>query len=282
MVDYHTHTKLCKHAKGEIEDYVKKAIEKNLTEIGISDHMPLPYKFDPEHRMELNEFKIYKDWFESAVEKFGGKIKLRFGIEAEFIEDEIDFVKDFIKRGDFDYVIGSVHFLNDWVENLGEPYGTDYILEYWNIASHKEEWRWNGKDVDVVYENYYHTLKKLVESGLFDIVGHFDLIKKFGHRANKSFDELIGEILKLIKENDLCIEINTSGLRQKINEIYPSEKILKMIHDYKIPLTLGSDAHTPDDVGRDFDIALALIERYGDGKISIFEKRRRSEIKISY
>ncbi|CUT04367.1 histidinol-phosphatase HisJ [Candidatus Chrysopegis kryptomonas] len=282
MVDYHTHTKLCKHAKGEIEDYVKKAIEKNLTEIGISDHMPLPYKFDPEHRMELNEFKIYKDWFESAVEKFGGKIKLRFGIEAEFIEDEIDFVKDFIKRGDFDYVIGSVHFLNDWVENLGEPYGTDYILEYWNIASHKEEWRWNGKDVDVVYENYYHTMKELVKSGLFDIVGHFDLIKKFGHRANKNFDELISEILKLIKKNDLCIEINTSGLRQKINEIYPSEKILKMIHDYKIPLTLGSDAHTPDDVGRDFDIALALIERYGDGKISIFEKRRRSEIKISY
>jgi histidinol-phosphatase (PHP family) len=280
MVDYHIHTKLCKHAKGEIEDYVKKAIEKNLTEIGISDHMPLSY--DPEHRMGLLEFKIYKNWFESAVEKFSGKIKLRFGIEAEFIEDEINFIKEFIMRGDFDYVIGSVHFLEEWVEIPVEPYGSEYVLKYWNIASHTEEWKWKGKDVDVVYEDYYHTVKKLVKSGLFDIVGHFDLIKKFGHRANKNFDELISEILKLIKENDLCIEINTSGLRQKINEIYPSEKILKMIHDYKIPLTLGSDAHTPDDVGRDFDIALALIERYGDGKISIFEKRRRSEIKISY
>ncbi len=265
MVDYHTHTKLCKHAKGEIEDYVKKAIEKNLTEIGVSDHMPLPDGFDPEHRMEVGEFEIYKNWFESAVDKFGKKIKLRFGIEAEFIEDKIEFIKDFIARGDFDYVIGSIHFLNDW-----------------NIASHKEEWKWNGKDVNEVYEIYFRSVKKLVESGLFDIVGHFDLVKKFGHRANKNFDELISEILKLIKVNGLCVEINTSGLRQKVNEIYPSEKILKMIYDYKIPLTLGSDAHNPEDVGRDFEIARALIEKYGDGKISIFEKRRRSEIKISY
>ncbi len=265
MVDYHIHTKLCKHAKGEIDDYIQKAIEKNLTEIGISDHMPLPDGFDPEHRMEVDEFEIYKGWFESAVEKFGGRIKLKFGIEAEFIEDKIDFIRGFIKNGNFDYVIGSLHFLNDW-----------------NIASHKEEWKWNGKDVDEVYENYYQGLKKLVKSGLFDIVGHFDLIKKFGHRAERNFDEFISEILKLVKDSGMCIEINTSGLRQKVREIYPSEKILGMIRDYKIPLTLGSDAHNPEDVARDFEFALDLIERYGDGKISIFEKRRRSEIKISY
>lgn len=263
MVDYHTHTKLCKHAKGEIKDYVLKAIERNLTEIGISDHMPLPDDFDPEHRMRMDEFEIYRSWYEAVVEEFGDKIKIRFGIEAEFIEDKIDLIRNFIKDVNFDYVIGSVHFLGEW-----------------NIASHKEEWKWFEKDVNEVYESYYQTLKKLVRSGIFDVVGHFDMIKKFGHYADKNFDELLREILKIIKENGLCIEINTSGLRHKAKEIYPSVEILKVVKEYKIPLTLGSDAHNPEDVGKDFEIARELVQTYGDGKISIFERRERKEVKL--
>ncbi len=263
MIDYHTHTRLCRHAKGEVKDYIITAINKNLKEIGLSDHMPLPDDFDPEHRMKLEEFKIYKGWYESAVEEFGDKIKTKFGIEAEFIEDKIEFVKNFIKDGNFDYVIGSVHFIHDW-----------------NIASRKEEWKWNGKDVNEVYENYYRIMKKLVHSGIFDIVGHFDMIKKFGHRSSKNFDELIREILKLVKGSGMCIEINTSGLKQKAGEIYPSVEILEIIKEYKIPLTLGSDAHNPDDVGQSFDIAIELIERCSGSKVSIFERRERKEIKI--
>lgn len=263
MVDYHTHTRLCKHAEGEVKDYVISAINRNLKEIGISDHMPLPDDFDPEHRMKFDEFEIYKSWYESAVEEFGDKIKIKFGIEADYIEDKIDFVKNFLKSGNFDYVIGSVHFIGDW-----------------NIASRKEEWKWNGKNVDEVYENYYRIMKGLVLSGIFDIVGHFDMIKKFGHRPNKNFDEVIREVLKLVKESEMCIEVNTSGLRQKVEEIYPSVEILEIVKEYKIPLTLSSDAHNPSDVGRNFDIAIELIERYGGGRVSIFERRERKEIKV--
>ncbi len=263
MVDYHMHTKLCKHAEGEVKDYVISAINKNLKEIGISDHMPLLNDFDPEHRMKLEEFEIYKNWYESAVKEFGDKIKIKFGIEAEYIEDQIEFIKNFVKNGNFDYVIGSVHFIGDW-----------------NIASRKEEWKWDGKNVDEVYENYYQIMKKLVQSGVFDIIGHFDMIKKFGHRPDKNFDETIREILKLVKESGMCLEINTSGLKQKAAEIYPSIEILEIVKEYKIPLALGSDAHSPNNVGQSFDIAIELIERYGGGKVSIFERRERKEIKI--
>lgn len=263
MIDYHTHTRLCKHAEGEIKDYIIAAINKNLKEIGVSDHMPLLLDFDPGHRMKLEEFKIYRSWYESAVGEFGSKIKIKFGIEAEFIEDKIEFSKSFIENGNFDYVIGSVHFIGDW-----------------NIASREEQWKWDGKDKDEVYESYYQIMKKLVKSGIFDIVGHFDMIKKFGHRPNKNFDELIREVLKLVKDNGMCLEINTSGLRQKVREIYPSVEILKVAKEYKIPLTLGSDAHNPNDVGRDFELAIGLIERYGEGKISIFERRERKEVRL--
>ncbi len=263
MIDYHTHTKLCNHAKGEPRDYVLSAISKNLSEIGLSDHMPLPGDFDPEHRMKIEEFEIYRNWYEKVIEEFGDKIKIRFGVEADFIESEIDFIRNFIKRGDFDYVIGSIHFIDGW-----------------NIASHRQSWKWEGQDVNAVYEAYYQTMKKLVSSRLFDVIGHFDMIKKFGYRANDDFEDLIREIFVLIKRNDLCIEINTSGLRHKVAEIYPSLKILELVKEYGIPITLGSDAHDPYDVGRDFDIAYELVDRYADGKISVFDKRERKEIKL--
>ncbi len=263
MVDYHTHTKLCRHAKGEIRDYILNAIAKNFKEIGVSDHMPLPDGFDPEHRMSVEEFKIYKQWYDSVVEEFGDKIRIKFGIEAEFIEEKIDFVRDFILNGEFDYVIGSLHFIGDW-----------------NIASHKEAWRWDGVDVNEVYESYYKAVKKLVSSGIFDIVGHFDMIKKFGHRSDKNFEGLIREILRLVKEYGLCVEINTSGLWHKVGEVYPSVEVLEIVREYKVPLTLGSDAHNPDDVGRGFEIAYELIQTYGDGRVSVFEGRERKEIKL--
>jgi len=263
VIDYHTHTKLCNHAKGEPRDYVLSAISKNLSEIGLSDHMPLPGDFDPDHRMKIEEFEIYRSWYREVVGEFGDKIKIRFGIEAEFIESEIDFISDFIRHGDFDYVIGSIHFIGEW-----------------NIASHKQSWRWEEQDVNAVYESYYQIMKKLVSSGLFDVIGHFDMIKKFGHKANDDFEDLIREIFSMIKRNGLCVEINTSGLRHKVSEIYPSFKILELVKEYDIPVTLGSDAHDPGDVGRDFRMAYELVERYADGKISVFDKRERKEIKI--
>ncbi len=263
MVDYHTHTRLCRHASGEIRDYVLSAINKNFKEIGVSDHMPLPDGFDPEHRMSVDEFKTYKQWYDSVVEEFGDKIKIKFGIEAEFIEEKIDFIKEFVLNGKFDYVIGSLHFIGDW-----------------NIASHREAWKWDGRDVNEVYESYYKTVKKLVSSGIFDIVGHFDMIKKFGHRSDKNFEELVREILKIVKECGLCVEINTSGLRHKVGEIYPSIWILEIVKEYEIPLTLGSDAHDPNDVGKGFEVAYQLIQTYGGGKVSVFEGRERKEIKL--
>jgi histidinol-phosphatase (PHP family) len=123
-------------------------------------------------------------------------------------------------------------------------------------------------------------MNKLVGSGIFDIVGHFDLVKKFGYKPDKTFDDVIFEILKQVKRNNLCIEINTSGLRQKAGEPYPSMRILKMASDLKIPLTLGSDAHNPFDVGRDFNIAYEIISKFGEGRITVFEKREMKQVKF--
>ena len=106
------------------------------------------------------------------------------------------------------------------------------------------------------------------------------MVKVFGYRPDRDYTDVLRDTMKAIKENDLVVEINTSGLRKPVHEIYPSENILEVIREMKIPLTLGSDSHKPEDVGRDFDLAVELVRKYGDGKITIFDKREREEVLV--
>jgi histidinol-phosphatase (PHP family) len=264
LVDYHTHTKLCKHAEGVAEDYVRKAIELGFDEVGCSDHSPLPNGFDGESRMTLEDFtSSYRPMVSDVRERLGEKIKVRFGIEADYLAGTEEYMRKFLDENDFDFIIGSIHFLGDW--------GFDNIK---NILRYKE------RDVHEVYVEYYETLKTAAASGMFDIVGHLDLVKVFGYRPDRGYDEILREAMKAIKENGLIVEINTAGLRKPVGEIYPSVKILEIIKEMKIPLTLGSDSHTPRDVGRDFDLAVDLVKNYGDGRITVFDKRQREEVLV--
>ncbi|MBI3586808.1 MAG: histidinol-phosphatase HisJ [Ignavibacteriales bacterium] len=265
IVDYHTHTSLCKHGEGELEEYILKAIELGLDEIGCSEHIPMPNDFDLRHRMTVEEYySVYAPRITDLARKYQDRITIKRGLEAEHLPSSEEWVKKFIAENDFDFVIGSVHFLGRW--------GAEKPL------FHKD---YEGEEIDGLHIEYFEAIRASAESGMFDIIGHCDLIKKFGFRTSKAIDEAVRNAMEAIKRNNLCIEINTSGLRKPEQETYPSETILKRAKELRIPLTLGSDAHKPQDVGKDFDIALGLIERYGNGKVCVFEKRRRKEVRVS-
>ncbi|MDE3056914.1 MAG: histidinol-phosphatase HisJ [Bacteroidota bacterium] len=265
VVDYHTHNFLCKHADGEIEEYILRAIDRGLNEIGCSDHSPMPNNFDAQHRMTEEQFySFYKPAVLELRQKYKGRISVKFALEGDFFPGTEEWVKNFNAQHSFDYVIGSVHYLGEW--GFDNP-----------IFVHKYEER----DIDETYELYYDHIRRSAQSRLFDILGHCDLVKKFGHRPTRTMEEVLHESFKAVKAADMAVEINTAGLRKPVKEIYPSEQILQIIREYNIPLTLGSDAHTPGDVGRDFDLARQLVEKYGSGKISVFTNRERSEIRIS-
>ena len=264
LADYHTHNYLCKHADGTLEEYVRHAVSIGLDEIGLSDHTPMPDNWDIEVRM--TEAQFHAEYVPSVLalrDKYRGKIDVKFGLEGDFMPGSEQWVKDFNAKSDLDYVIGSVHYLDDW--------GFDNPLF---VAKYDE------KDVNDIYGLYYQRIAQSASSGLFDIIGHCDLVKKFGHRPTKEMEEVLRETFKVVKQHDIAVEINTSGLRKPVKEMYPSEKILSILSEYHIPLTLGSDAHTPADVGRDFDLAKEFIMKYGRGKISVFNKRQRSEAVI--
>lgn len=264
LVDYHTHNYLCKHADGTLEEYVQHAIAIGLDEIGLSDHTPLIDDWDNKVRMSLEQFwNEYKPTVLALKEKYKDQITIKFAVEGDFFPGTETWVKDFNAKNDFDYVIGSVHYLGEW--GIDNP---EFVANY------------DVKDVDEIYTEYYDHIKRSAECGLFDIVGHCDLVKKFGHRPKKNMEEILRETFKIVKKSGMAVEINTSGLRKKVKEVYPSEQILSILSEYNIPLTLGSDAHTPTDVGADFSIAKQLVEKYGKGKISIFTQRERSEVHI--
>lgn len=264
IVDYHTHTLLCKHAEGELQEYIQRAIELGLDEIGCSEHSPMPHGFDNRHRMSLAQYQsIYAPAVTEASERYKDQITVRRGLEADFFPGTEEWVKSFIAENDFDYVIGSVHFLG--------KVGAEKPL------FHQE---YTSQQLEDLHIEYFEAIRASAESRLFDIIGHCDLVKKHETLSSPAIDGAIWDALKAIKQNDLCIEINTSGLRKAEAEMYPSEKLLSMIRELAIPLTLGSDAHRPQDVGRSFAEASAFIEKYGDGTISIFKRRERTQVPL--
>ena len=156
-----------------------------------------------------------------------------------------------------DYVLGAVHYINGW--GFDNP---KFITE------------WNEHDVNLVYSAYYRNVIEMVQTGLYDIVAHADLVKKFSYMPTRPFDKEIDEVAKAVKDAGMILEVNTSGLRKPVHEIYPSEFILKVAKDHDVPVVLGSDAHNPKDVAGDFEKAKKLLSSVGYSKTAIIEKRK--------
>jgi len=263
LIDYHIHTKLCGHASGEMEEYVENAIKNGLAEMGFSDHLPLFHIEPGDLSMKMEDFPIYVNKVKEMQEKYKDKITIRFGCEVEYTPEIEKKTKDILSQYNFDYLLGSTHFLGMWI---------------FDHPDHKDEFE--KRDIYEIYSDYFNGLEKMISSGMFDIVAHIDLIKKFGYKPSRPLEEIYKKVAKKINENNMAIEINTSGLHKPVKEMYPTPELLKICFEANIPVTLGSDAHRPEDVTRDFDKAIELIKNTGYTKIAQFVNRKRILINI--
>jgi len=254
--DYHIHTALCGHASGEPQDYARHAVDIGLLEIGFSDHAPLFSHKDATITMDHSQLPIYHHMVESLRAEFADQLLIRLGIEADYMPGYEDRTKSMLSAYPYDYVIGSVHFLEKW--------GFDDPIQL------KE---WDNHDVNNVYREYYRLLRKSALSRMFDILGHVDLVKKFDFRPTEDMQAEIEENARVFKKTGVVIEINTSGLRKPAKEIYPSQEHLKLYCEKGIPITFGSDSHRPEDVGRDFDKGREWAMAAGYKEYVLFEKR---------
>jgi histidinol-phosphatase (PHP family) len=237
-----------------MEDYVREAKSKGLSAMGFSDHLPFDETHMKEYTMDKCDLEGYIRSIPRLEKKFG--IRIYTGIEADYYPGRQDEIRGLLGQYDFDYIYGSVHYINGW--GFDNP---QFLTE------------WDRHDIDTVYAAYYRNVVEMAQTGMYDIVAHIDLVKKFKHIPTRSFDKEIEEAVAAVAAAGMLIEVNTSGLRKPAREIYPSERILSVARRHGVPIVLGSDAHEPNDVAGDFDRAKALLRKAGYTKTAVIEKR---------
>lgn len=257
-VDLHNHTYLCNHADGSMEEYVQRAIELGIDVFGFSDHAPMG--FDPKYRMSMDQTRFYENEVKRLQEKYSDKIKILLAYEVDFLNG---FMENSILNADVDYLIGSVHFLNNW--GFDNP---EFIAEY------------QHRDIDKIWEDYFKAIEAMAKSRLFDIAGHLDLIKVFKFLPKKDIRSIAQNAVKEIKRSNMVVEVSPAGLRKPIGETYPSKQLLELCYELDIPVTLGSDAHKVEQIGFGYEESLKLIEDIGYKKIATFEKRSMKFIEL--
>lgn len=262
MIDYHVHTLLCNHAEGTMESYVQSAIKSGMNEICFLDHLTI-HKSEKGLSMAPGEIPFYFQAVQLLKYKYKGRIRVKAGIEIDFNPAHTDLFQEIGDTYAFDVITATLHF----------PDGLD-------IVSHGSAWRYGDNHTDDVYGLYFEQLDKMLDYNYFDVVGHIDLIKKFGRKPSRSFDKEYDEILRKIKTRNLAVEVNTSGYNHPVREVYPCSDVITKCRKQGISITLGSDAHAPAQVGQHYDRALPLLVSAGYRHLTTFAKRVPGKISI--
>lgn len=256
--DYHLHTPLCRHASGEPVDYARRAVELGFTEIGFSDHSPMARDDFDDWRMFDRQLDEYVAKVRLAQREFP-QLTIRLALEVDYLPGQEEWIRSLARRHPWDYFIGSVH----------------YVSEDWAIDSPFQLAKWKERDTFEVWSVYFDWLTRAAATGLFQIIGHADLPKKFGHRPTQDCTPLYAKFLNAANQTGCAIELNTAGLRKECREIYPNRSLLEQAFAAGVPITFGSDAHKPEEVGADFQAALELARSVGYREHCRFEKLQR-------
>jgi histidinol-phosphatase (PHP family) len=253
-IDIHNHTVLCNHAEGSVDAYVERAIDEGIDVFGFSDHAPM--HFDPKYRMSFEQMDEYREMVLNAKAKYEKSIDVLFGYEVDYLPGYMD---DRILNADVDYLIGSVHFIDKWGFDNPEFIG-----------------RYEHEDINHIWREYFKLIEELANSGHFDIVGHLDLIKVFKFLPTEPISDIAAPAMEAIKKADMAIELNVAGYRKPIGEAYPSRELLEMAYELDIPITFGSDAHKPEQVGLYRDEIEAFARSIGYTQCATYRNRKRS------
>ncbi|MCH1624788.1 histidinol-phosphatase [Fredinandcohnia quinoae] len=268
LTDYHNHLELGTLTNDYLMEFVNTANEKKIEHFGISEHAYHFYQTkDILRNPWVDERRYYdmKDYVALFMDAWNRNIDVKMSIEMDYTPGKHKEMEQFIRSYNFDYVIGSIHWIND--------FGID-------LAEFRKEW--DRRDLHDTYEKYYDQVVTLAESNLFDIIGHIDLVKIFKYIPDDEefLLEQFDRATTALANSKTCVEISTAGLRKPIGKLYPDPRLLQMCYDKKIPIVLSSDAHKPEHVGADYDQAIRLAKSVGYKSLMTFNKGDRKEVPL--
>jgi histidinol-phosphatase (PHP family) len=278
LTDYHLHLRSDDLAAGAAEHFTEAnairyravASERGIAELGVSEHV---YRFAQALAVWRHPF-----WIENATDDLAeycafvrGRTDLRLGIEADFIPGREDRIANLLETRDFDYVVGSVHFIPRVV---GAPGADGFVA-----IDMDEHGAWSaGWSAEEIWRRYFQTVGEAARSGLFDILAHPDLVKVFGAERPLPKGDLRAyyePAIEGVAESGIAVEVSTAGLRKPVQEIYPAPAFLEMCVQAGAKMALSSDAHSPQEIGSGYERALELVESLGVTELCVFERRQR-------
>ena len=258
LVDYHLHLRAqdaererIDHTVEAVERYVERAAARGVDEIGITEHVyyfqetrfawALPYQLE----RCTESLDAYCD---AVVEAKRGGLPVKLGLEVDWVPEHAGPIAAALEPYPWDYLLGSVH----WIDGL---------------AVDQRPGLWAELGVDGVWSRYAAELEAAARSGHFDALAHPDLVKIFGDRVTWDWQPLIASL------DGVALEVSTAGLRKPVAELYPEPALLRLARAAGVAITLASDAHLAEDVGRDLDRAVAHARDAGYDTVTVFEGR---------
>jgi histidinol-phosphatase (PHP family) len=269
LTDYHVHLRPDNDGTlaadyftpANAERYRQVASERGIEELGVSEHI---HRF--EQALDVWTHPWWRKWAHDDIDEYCAFVReqtdLRLGIEADFVPGREDRMASLLDARDWDYLVGSVHFVRDEAVDMR---GSD-----WDV--------WRGGEPEKVWARYFETLGEAARTGMFDILAHPDLVKMWGPERPRPEGDLrrfYDRAMEGIAESGIAVEVSTAGLRKPTGEIYPGRAFLEMLVDAGNPIALSSDAHTPDQLGFGYEQALELLSDAGVTELCVFDRRTR-------
>jgi histidinol-phosphatase (PHP family) len=254
--DYHMHSSFS-DGRAVPEDYIVSALDSGLREIGFSEHLTL-FREPEDWNMDPAKIGSYISYLET-LRNNNKQIRIRTGLEVDYFEGKEDEIRAFLSPLPLDYVIGSVHY-------MGEK----------TVDSSPEFYK--GKNFDEIFISYFDLIGKAIESELFDIIGHCDLIRIFGYKPTFDPEPFYRKLARKMKKHDVVFEVNTNGRNRPLADFYPDRRFLSIFNSENVPVCVDSDAHMPARVGQYFEEVYELLRYTGFTEMAVFENRIRKMV----
>ena len=279
-IDYHMHFEKGSYDKTWVEGFFQAAKDRGVAEIGISEHSHTFPEFKELYYEDLilddsamgtfqrqwlqsNKFKYTLDDYFRFMAELRKEHTVRTGIEVCNFQDQ-EKVKDILKDYDFDYVIGSVHFLHGWAYDCSE-----IIAE------------WQNHSLQDIYEWYTEEVEKLADSGLYDVLGHPFNIRLFKFLPDFDVTPYLERVAKAMKKANMIVDVNTGTFyRYPIAEITPYPDFMKIAAQYDLPIITTSDAHKPEDCGAYNQQAIDYVKQFGYTTTLQLTRKKRKVIEL--
>jgi histidinol-phosphatase (PHP family) len=269
LTDYHVHlrpdgddtTAARYFTPANADRYRTVAEERGIAELGVAEHI---YRFHA--ALDVWDHPFWRPWAVDDLDSYCGFVReetdLRLGIEADFVPGREDRLANVLDGRDWDYVVGSVHFVGDMAVDLDDE---------WDI------WR-RGDSAEKVWTRYFQWVAEAARSGMYDIMSHPDLVKVHGPgrpRPDGDLRRYYEPAVEAFADAGVAVEVSTAGLRKPAAEIYPAREMLELVIEAGCPIALSSDAHAPDQLGFRYEQAVELLTDLGVTELCVFAGRER-------